>query len=195
MSLPNTEYCLAVYYIVMAAEASTNLARYDGIRYGHSSETGMDIARNRSEGFGIEAKRRIMMGSFVLSAGFYDAYYRKASLVRELVRRDFAEAFAQVDVIATPVAPTVAWRFGATGDDPVKMYLEDVFTVPASLAGLPALSLPVGYALPEDGGAVEMPVGLQIIGPRLGEEKVFSVAHVLEMATIGERRVPAGFEA
>ncbi|HRI36342.1 MAG TPA: Asp-tRNA(Asn)/Glu-tRNA(Gln) amidotransferase subunit GatA [bacterium] len=194
VSLPNTEYCLAVYYIVMAAEVSTNLARYDGIRYGHAADTGMDIALNRSGGFGAEPKRRIMMGSFVLSAGFYDAYYRKASLIRELVRNDFRQAFEQVDVIATPVAPTVAWRFGATGDDPVKMYLEDVFTVPASLAGLPALSLPVGYALPTDGGTVEMPVGLQIIGPQLGEEKVFSVAHVLEMATIGKRRVPIDFE-
>lgn len=180
VNLPHTEYGLGVYYIVMPAEVSTNLARYDGIRYGHSHDTGMDIALNRSEGFGKEAQRRIMLGSFVLSSGFYDAYYRKASLVRELIRDDFRKAFESVDIIVTPTAPSVAWKVGEKSDDPLKMYLSDIFTVNGSLAGLPGLSLPVGYALPEDGGTTELPVGLQILGRELGEEQVFTVAHVLE---------------
>lgn len=158
ISLPNTDYGLAVYYIVMPAEVSTNLSRYDGIRFGHSHPGPLDIAVNRSEGFGREAQRRIMLGSFVLSSGFYDAYYRKASLVRELIRDDFTRAFQEVDIIVTPVAPSVAWKVGEKSDDPLKMYLEDIFTVPGSLAGLPGISLPVGYALPEDGGTVELPV-------------------------------------
>lgn len=182
ISLPHTEYGLAVYYIVMPAEVSTNLARYDGIRFGHTHGGGSDIAMSRSEGFGKEAQRRIMLGAFVLSSGFYDAYYRRASLVRELIKDDFKKAFEEVDVIVTPTAPSVAWRIGEKVDDPLKMYLSDVFTVNASLAGLPGLSLPVGYTLPEDGGTTELPVGLQILGKELGEEKVFEVAHVLEQA-------------
>lgn len=182
VSLPHTEYGLAVYYIVMPAEVSTNLARYDGIRFGHTHGGGADVAMSRSEGFGKEAQRRIMLGSFVLSSGFYDAYYRRASLVRELIKDDFKKAFEEVDVIVTPTAPSVAWKIGEKVDDPLKMYLSDIFTVNGSLAGLPGLSLPVGYALPEDGGTTELPVGLQILGPELGEEKVFEVAHVLEQA-------------
>lgn len=166
----------------MPAEVSTNLSRYDGIRYGHTHTGPLDIAVNRSEGFGKEAQRRIMLGSFVLSSGFYDAYYRKASLVRELIRDDFTQAFKEVDVIVTPVAPSVAWKIGEKSNDPLKMYLEDIFTVPGSLAGLPGISIPVGYSLPEDGGTVELPVGLQILGAPLGEERVFEVAHVLESA-------------
>ncbi|MDD5197738.1 MAG: Asp-tRNA(Asn)/Glu-tRNA(Gln) amidotransferase subunit GatA [Candidatus Gracilibacteria bacterium] len=180
ISLPHTEYGLAVYYIVMPAEVSTNLARYDGIRFGHTHGGGADIAISRSEGFGKEAQRRIMLGSFVLSSGFYDAYYRRASLVRELIKDDFKKAFKEVDIIVTPTAPSVSWKIGEKTDDPLKMYLSDIFTVNGSLAGIPGLSLPVGYSLPEDGGTTELPVGLQILGPELGEEKVFEVAHVLE---------------
>lgn len=180
VSLPHTEYGLAVYYIVMPAEVSTNMARYDGIRFGHTHGGGADVSMSRSEGFGKEAQRRIMLGSFVLSSGFYDAYYRRASLVRELIKDDFKKVFEEVDIIVTPTAPGVAWKIGEKVDDPLKMYLSDIFTVNASLAGLPGLSLPIGYALPEDGGTIEFPVGLQILGPTLGEEKVFEVAHVLE---------------
>jgi aspartyl-tRNA(Asn)/glutamyl-tRNA(Gln) amidotransferase subunit A len=182
ISLPHTEYGLAVYYIIMPAEVSTNLARYDGIRFGHKEGNGMNIAQNRSAGFGKETQRRIMLGSFVLSSGFYDAYYKKASLVRELIRQDFTKAFEQVDVIFTPTAPSVAWKLGEKVDDPLKMYLSDIFTVNGSLAGLPGLTLPVGYAKPEDGTDIDLPVGLQILGKPLGESKVFEVAHVLEYA-------------
>lgn len=195
VSLPHTEYALAAYYIIVPAEASTNLARYDGIRFGHSAQGATDIAINRSEGFSKEVQRRIMLGSFVLSSGFYDAYYRKASLVRELIRDDFRKAFTEVDVLVTPVSPTVAWKLGEKNEDPLKEYLSDVCTVPSSLAGLPGLSLPVGYALPEDGVTTEMPVGLQILGPALGEEKIFEVAHVLEQSMkeyVGSKK-PKGF--
>ncbi len=182
VSLPHTEYGLAVYYIVMPAEVSTNLARYDGIRFGHIEGVGSDITKNRTGGFGKEAQRRIMLGSFVLSSGFYDAYYKKATGVRELIRDDFKKAFESVDVIVTPTAPSVAWKIGEKTDDPLKMYLSDIFTVNGSLAWLPGLTVPVGYALPEDGGENELPVGLQILGPTLGEEKCFLVGHVLEQA-------------
>lgn len=184
ISLPHTQYGLAVYYVVMPAEVSTNLARYDGLRFGHSSAVPSDIAKNRSEGFGKEAQRRIMLGSFVLSSGFYDAYYKKAAMVRELIKRDFDQAFEEVDVIFTPTSPSVAWKIGDKSEDPLKMYLSDIFTVNASLAQLPGLSLPVGYGKTEDGSGdqTELPVGLQILGPRLGEEAVFKVSHVMEKA-------------
>ncbi len=182
VSLPHTEYWLAVYYITMPAEVSTNLARYDGIRFGHTHGGGADIAMSRSEGFGREAQRRIMLGSFVLSSGFYDAYYRRAALVRELIKDDFKKAFAEVDVLVTPVSPSVAWKIGDKSADPLKMYLSDIFTVNGSLAGLPGISIPVGYALPEDGGITKLPVGLQIMGRELWEQQIFEVAHVLEWA-------------
>lgn len=184
VTLPSSEYGLAVYYIVMAAEASTNLSRYDGVRFGHIEGDGADIAKNRAAGFGPEPTRRIMLGSFVLSSGFYDAYYKKASLVRELIRNDFTAAFESVDVIVGPVGPTVAWKIGEKVEDPLKMYLADIYTVPPSLAGLPGLSVPVGFAKPEDGSGdeTEMPVGLHILGAQLDEEKVFMVGHVLEQA-------------
>lgn len=184
ISLPHTQYGLAVYYVVMPAEVSTNLARYDGLRFGHSSAVPSDIAKNRSEGFGKEAQRRIMLGSFVLSSGFYDAYYKKAAMVRELIKKDFDEAFKEVDVIFTPTSPSVAWKIGDKSEDPLKMYLSDIFTVNASLAQLPGLSLPVGYGKTEDGSGdqTELPIGLQILGPRLGEEAVFKVSHVMEKA-------------
>ncbi|MFZ4461226.1 MAG: Asp-tRNA(Asn)/Glu-tRNA(Gln) amidotransferase subunit GatA [Patescibacteria group bacterium] len=184
VTLPSSEYGLAVYYIIMAAEASTNLSRYDGVRFGHIEGDGADIAKNRAAGFGPEPTRRIMLGSFVLSSGFYDAYYKKASLVRELIRNDFKAAFESVDVIVGPVGPTVAWKIGEKVEDPLKMYLADIYTVPPSLAGLPGLSVPVGFAKPEDGSGdeTEMPVGLHILGAQLDEEKVFMVGHVLEQA-------------
>lgn len=195
VSLPHTALGLAVYYVVMPAEVSTNLARYDGIRFGHKEDGGMDIAKNRSKGFGKEAQRRIMLGSFVLSSGFYDAYYKKASLVRELIRQDFENAYKEVDVIVTPTAPSVAWKIGEKTDDPLKMYLSDIFTVNGSLAGLPGLSLPIGYAASEDSEKKELPVGLQILGPTLGEEIVFKTAHVLEsaMSDIVSAKKPAVF--
>lgn len=184
ISLPNTQYGLAVYYIVMPAEVSTNLARYDWIRYWYANDDGLGVdelmKKNRAEWFGKEAQRRIMLGSFVLSSGFYDAYYKRAALVRELINKDFEEAYKQVDIIITPTAPSVAWKIWEKTDDPLKMYLSDIFTVNASLAWLPGLSLPVGFAKPEDDSNIELPVWLQILGPRLGEEKVFEVANVLE---------------
>lgn len=134
ISLPHTEYGLGVYYIICPAEVSTNMARYDGIRFGHTNGGGADIAASRSEGFGEEVQRRIMLGSFVLSSGFYDAYYRRASLVRELIKDDFKKAFETVDVIVAPVSPLVAWKIGEKADDPLKMYLADIFTVNGSLA-------------------------------------------------------------
>jgi aspartyl-tRNA(Asn)/glutamyl-tRNA(Gln) amidotransferase subunit A len=184
VELPNSDYGLAVYYIIMAAEASTNLARYDGIRFGHTSNAPENIARNRSGGFGPEPTRRIMLGSFVLSSGFYDAYYKRASLVRELIRDDFKKAFEKVDVIVGPVLPSVAWKIGEKINDPLKMYLADVYTVPPSLAGIPGLSLPIGFATPEDGSGdtVELPVGLHMLAGHLCEERLFEVAHVLEQA-------------
>jgi aspartyl-tRNA(Asn)/glutamyl-tRNA(Gln) amidotransferase subunit A len=182
VSLPHTNYGISAYYIINPAEVASNLARYDGIRYGYKTEWSFDIAKNRSEWLGPEAQRRSMVGSFVLSSGFYDAYYKKASDVRELIRQDFREAFELVDIIVTPTAPTVAWKIGSKGDDPLKLYLEDIFTVPASLAGIPGITVPVGYASPEDDRSIDLPVGLQILGPVLGEEKCLMVGHVLEGA-------------
>ncbi len=184
ISLPHTEYWLAVYYIIMPAEVSTNLARYDWIRFWHANDDGLDIInafkKNRSEGFGKEAQRRIMLGSFVLSSWFYDAYYKKASMVRELIKKDFDEAFKKVDIIITPTAPSVAWKIWEKVNDPLKMYLSDIFTVNWSLAQLPWLSLPVWYAKPEDWWNIDLPVWLQILWPKLWEEKIFEVANILE---------------
>lgn len=134
ISLPHTSHGISVYYIVCPAEVASNMARYDGIRYGHIAEGAHDISKNRSEGIGHEVKRRSLIGSYVLSSGFYDAYYRRASDVRELIREDFRNAFQKVDVIVCPTAPSVAWKIGEKSDDPLKLYLEDVFTIPASLA-------------------------------------------------------------
>lgn len=182
ISLPHTSYGVSAYYIICPAEVASNLARFDGIRYGTIAGAGGDIADNRSVGLGSEVQRRSMVGSYVLSSGFYDAYYKKASAVRELIRDDFRKAYEQVDVIVTPTAPTVAWKIGAKGDDPLALYLEDVFTIPASLAGLPGLVIPAGYASPEDDPSTLLPVGVQILGPVLWEEKCLMVGHVLEWA-------------
>ena len=182
ISLPHTKEGISVYYIICPAEVATNMARYDGLRFGEKVENGNDIVANRSALLGKEVQRRSLVGSFVLSAGSYEEYYQKASLVRELIRDDFRKAFEKVDVIVTPTAPTVAWKIGEKGDDPMAAYLEDVFTVPASLAGLPGLVIPVGYAASSDVEKREMPVGIQILGPVLGEEKVLEVGHILEQS-------------
>lgn len=182
ISLPHTEHGVSVYYTICPAEVASNMARYDGIRYGAISGTGGDITENRSAALGDEVQRRSLVGSYVLSSGFYDAYYKKASAVRELIRQDFENAYKLVDVIVTPTAPTVAWKIGEKWTDPLALYLEDVFTIPASLAGLPGLVVPVWYANPQDDASVDLPVGLQILGPLLGEEKCLMVGHVLEQA-------------
>jgi aspartyl-tRNA(Asn)/glutamyl-tRNA(Gln) amidotransferase subunit A len=179
ISLPHTKYGLPVYYIVAPAEASSNLARYDGVRYGARVD-GEDLIdmyeRTRAAGFGAEVKRRIMIGTYVLSAGYYDAYYLRAQKIRALILRDFTNAFASVDAILTPTAPSAAFGLGEKMDDPVTMYLNDVFTVPASLAGVPAMSVPAGL------NAEGLPLGLQIIGKHFDEETVFSVAAAIERA-------------
>ena len=180
VSLPHTEYAIAAYYIVATAEASANLARFDGVRYGHRTahpESVFDLyAQSRAEGFGTEVKRRIILGTYVLSSGYYDAYYGRAQKVRTLIRRDFAEAFSRCDVLFTPVAPTAAYRIGEACDDPLKMYLGDVFTVPANLAGLCGLSVPCGRT------AAGLPVGLQILGPAFGECAVLRAGQSVETA-------------
>jgi aspartyl-tRNA(Asn)/glutamyl-tRNA(Gln) amidotransferase subunit A len=179
VSLPHTKYGLATYYIVAPAEASSNLARYDGVRFGLRVD-GEDLRdlyeRTRAEGFGAEVRRRIMIGTYVLSAGYYDAYYLKAQKVRALILKDFTTAFAEVDALLTPTAPSAAFAQGENMDDPVKMYLNDVFTVPASMAGVPAISVPAGL------DAAGLPLGLQVIGRPFDEETVFAVAAALERA-------------
>ncbi|HHV54770.1 MAG TPA: Asp-tRNA(Asn)/Glu-tRNA(Gln) amidotransferase subunit GatA [Firmicutes bacterium] len=182
VSLPHTEYALAAYYLIAPAEASSNLARYDGVRYGFRGE-GSDIVElysdTRRRGFGDEVKRRIMLGTYALSAGYYDAYYLNALRVRTLIRRDFEAAFQKVDVLACPTSPTVAFRLGERTDDPMQMYLSDIYTVPVNLAGLPALSVPCG--LNHEG----LPIGLQLIGPPLSEGRLLQVGYAYE-----ERRGP-----
>lgn len=178
VSLPHTEYAIAVYYIVATAEASANLARFDGVRYGHRTANPESVfelyAKSRAEGFGTEVKRRIILGTYVLSSGYYDAYYGRAQKVRTLIRRDYAEAFKRCDVMMTPVAPTAAYRIGEACDDPLKMYLGDIFTVPANLAGLCGLSVPCGRT------AAGLPVGLQVLGPAFGEETVLRAGQGVE---------------
>ncbi len=187
VSLPHTAYALPVYYLLAPAEASANLARYDGVKYGYSVTDAPDIweayRRTRQHGFGSEVKRRIMLGTYALSAGYYDAYYLKAQKVRTLVKQDFDRAFEQFDVLVGPTSPTVAFEIGAKAQDPLQMYLSDVFTIPQNLAGICALSLPCGYA---DG----LPVGLQISGPALGEAAVLRVAYAYEQATEWQARKP-----
>jgi aspartyl-tRNA(Asn)/glutamyl-tRNA(Gln) amidotransferase subunit A len=187
VSLPHTEYALPAYYIIAPAEASANLARFDGVRYGHRSAAADDLTsmyeRTRGEGFGPEVKRRIMIGTYALSAGYYDAYYGRAQRVRTLVRRDFDAVFGEVDLVASPTSPTVAFRVGARTDDPLAMYVSDICTIPANLAGLPAISIPCGLS---DG----LPVGFQLIGPAFGENRILGAAHALE-AALGFVTAPA----
>jgi aspartyl-tRNA(Asn)/glutamyl-tRNA(Gln) amidotransferase subunit A len=186
VSLPHARHAIATYYLVANAEASSNLARFDGVRYGHrarADELCEMYRRTRSEGFGAEVKRRILLGTYVLSAGYYDAYYRKALQVRTLLRRDFEEAFRGCDVIATPTAPEAAFRLGEKSGDPLRMYLSDVYTVSANLAGLPGISTPCGFT-------AGLPVGLQILGPPLGEAAILRVADAFERRTDWHRRRP-----
>jgi aspartyl-tRNA(Asn)/glutamyl-tRNA(Gln) amidotransferase subunit A len=190
VSLPRTELSIPVYYIIAPAEASSNLSRFDGVRYGHRAAQHTDLQslykKSRSEGFGAEVKRRIMIGTYVLSHGYYDAYYLQAQKLRRMIADDFQQCFKQCDVIAGPVAPTVAWKLGAQGDDPVAAYLADIFTLPASLAGLPGMSVPAGFG---EGG---MPVGLQLIGNYFREGELLHAAHALQQATDFHTRAPGG---
>jgi aspartyl-tRNA(Asn)/glutamyl-tRNA(Gln) amidotransferase subunit A len=190
VSLPRTELSIPVYYIIAPAEASSNLSRFDGVKFGHRAAHPADLLdlykRTRSEGFGPEVKRRIMIGTYVLSHGYYDAYYLQAQKLRRMIADDFQACFKHCDLIAGPVAPTVAWKLGEQGDDPVKAYLADIFTLPASLAGLPGLSAPAGFG---DGG---MPVGLQLIGNYFDEATLLQAAHALQQATDFHTRMPAG---
>jgi aspartyl-tRNA(Asn)/glutamyl-tRNA(Gln) amidotransferase subunit A len=180
VSLPHTEYALPVYYLIAPAEASANLARYDGVRYGPRlpAEAILDVfKRTRGEKFGPEVQRRIMLGTYALSAGYYDAYYGQAQKVRTLIKRDFETAFGSVDLIAAPVAPTTAFPIGGHGDDPLAMYLEDVFTLPANLAGVPGLAFPVGF------DSQGLPVGLQLMAPHFREDLLFRAAHAYQGVT------------
>ncbi len=181
ISLPNFEYALAAYYIAVPSEISANLARFDGIRYGHSSPKATNLlesyVQSRSEGFGPEPKRRIMLGTYALSSGYYDAYYLKAQKVRALIKKDFDDAFKKVDIIAGPTAPNTAFKLGEKASDPLALYLEDIYTVPVNLAGLPGISVPCGL-----GAQSKMPVGLQLIAKSFDEETLLRVAHQFEQA-------------
>jgi aspartyl-tRNA(Asn)/glutamyl-tRNA(Gln) amidotransferase subunit A len=191
VSLPRTELSIPVYYIIAPAEASSNLSRFDGVRFGHRAAQYGDLLdmykKTRAEGFGPEVKRRIMIGTYVLSHGYYDAYYLQAQKLRRMIADDFQACFRHCDVIAGPVAPTVAWKIGDKGDDPVAAYLADIFTLPASLAGLPGMSLPAGF------GEAGMPVGLQLIGNYFEEARLLHAAHAFQQATDWHTRTPAGF--
>lgn len=191
VSLPRTELSIPVYYIIAPAEASSNLSRFDGVRYGHRAAQYGDLLdmykRSRAEGFGAEVKRRIMIGTYVLSHGYYDAYYLQAQKLRRMIADDFQQCFRQCDLIAGPVAPTVAWKLGAQDNDPVQAYLADIFTLPASLAGLPGMSVPAGF------GEGSMPVGLQLIGNYFAEGQLLHAAHAFQQATDFHARAPEGF--
>jgi aspartyl-tRNA(Asn)/glutamyl-tRNA(Gln) amidotransferase subunit A len=189
ISLPHTKYALPVYYVLAPAEASSNLARYDGVRYGFRAQ-GKDLRdmyeETRGQGFGAEVRRRVLIGTYVLSAGYYDAYYLKAQKVRTLIAHDFDNAFKTVDVILTPTAPGAAFAIGEKQDDPISMYLNDVFTVPASLAGLPGISVPAGL------DAEGLPLGLQLIGRAFDEETMLSAAQAIENRAAFTIAVPGG---
>jgi aspartyl-tRNA(Asn)/glutamyl-tRNA(Gln) amidotransferase subunit A len=190
VSLPNLPLSVPTYYVVAPAECSSNLARFDGVRYGHRCDNPRDLLdlyqRSRGEGFGAEVKRRIMTGTYVLSAGYYDAFYLKAQRVRQLISNDFERAFHEVDVVIGPTTPTTAFELGAKTSDPVTMYLNDIYTIGANLAGLPAISLPCGLSH-------GLPTAMQIIGPHFGEERLLKVAHRYQLESDWHRRVPPGF--
>ena len=190
VSLPNLPLSVPVYYVVAPAECSSNLARFDGVRFGHRCENPRDLTdlyrRSRGEGFGAEVKRRIMTGTYVLSAGYYDAYYLKAQRVRQLISADFTRAFQDVDVLMGPTTPTPAFALGAKTADPITMYLNDIYTIGANLAGLPAVSVPCGFVQ-------DLPVGLQIVGPHFSEARILGVAHALQRATDWHTRLPPGY--
>ena len=189
VSLPNSGLSVPAYYVIAPAEASSNLSRFDGVRYGHRAAEYADLndmyAKSRAEGFGAEVKRRILIGTYVLSHGYYDAYYLKAQKIRRLIAADFSAAFRECDVIMGPTAPSVAFPFGAKSDDPVQMYLSDIYTIAVNLAGLPGMSIPCGF----DNG---LPVGLQLIAPWFAEAKMLNVAHRYQQATDWHGRMPAG---
>jgi aspartyl-tRNA(Asn)/glutamyl-tRNA(Gln) amidotransferase subunit A len=191
VALPRTELSIPVYYTIAPAEASSNLSRFDGVRFGHRAQGCTDLntlyQQSRSEGFGAEVKRRIMMGTYVLSHGYFDAYYLQAQKLRRMIANDFQRCFGQCDIIAGPVAPAVAWELGAQNTDPVANYLADIFTLPASLAGLPGMGLPVGF------GAANMPVGMQLIGNYFQEATLLHTAHAFQQATDWHLRRPEGF--
>ena len=191
IDLPRTELAIPAYYIIAPAEASSNLSRYDGVRYGHRAAQPSDLLdlyqRSRSEAFGPEVQRRILLGTYVLSHGYYDAYYIKAQQIRRLIAQDFQTAFGQCDLIAGPVAPSVAWAIGAKTADPLAAYLADIYTLPASLAGLPGMSVPAGF------GADPLPVGLQLIGNYLSEARLLQVAHQLQLVSDWHTRTPPPF--
>jgi len=188
ITLPHTQYCLAVYYIIAPAEASSNLARYDGVKYGFRAADARDLAqmytKTRRQGFGAEVKRRIMIGTYALSAGYYDAYYGKASQVRALIRRDFDEAFQQCDVILTPTTPTPAFKIGEKTDDPLQMYLSDIFTISTNLAGIPGISVPCGFT------AAGLPIGVQFLAGHFEEGKLLQIASAYEKSAAVEKRRP-----
>ena len=190
VSCPNLPLSVPTYYVVAPAECSSNLSRFDGVRFGHRCQNPRDLLdlyrRSRSEGFGPEVKRRIMTGTYVLSAGYYDAYYLKAQKVRNLISQDFKRAFQQVDMLVGPTTPTPAFGIGAKVDDPITMYLNDIYTIGANLAGLPAMSVPCGFV----GG---LPIGLQLIGPHFGESRLLAAAHAYQTATDFHRRLPAAY--
>ncbi len=192
VSLPHTEYAIDAYYIIATAEASANLARFDGVRYGHRAENPQSLldhyGRTRAEGFGAEVKRRIILGTYVLSSGYYDAYYLRAQKVRTLIRQDFARAFEQVDALISPTTPGPAFKIGERSDDPLQMYLADIFTNAANLAGICGISIPCGFARSETGNP--LPIGLQILGKALDEARLFQVAHAFEQSTGWHRQRP-----
>lgn len=193
VSLPHSKYAVAVYYIVAPSEASSNLARYDGVHYGHRAEKFENMidmySASRGEGFGSEVKRRIMLGTYALSAGYYDAYYVKALKVRRLIRNDFDAAFRDVDVIASPVTPTPAFKIGELIDDPLAMYLSDIYTISANLAGLPGISIPAGFS------STNLPIGLQLLAPPFEEERLLRTARMFERETEWHKRRPEGLGA
>ena len=192
VQLPNTGLSVPAYYVIAPAEASSNLSRYDGVRYGYRAPEYDDLmdmyCKTRAQGFGAEVKRRILIGTYVLSHGYYDAYYLKAQKIRRLIARDFTEAFQRCDVILGPVAPTVAFELGAKMSDPVQMYLNDIYTIAANLAGLPAMSIPCGF------GSEGLPVGLHLVGDYFTEARLLGIAHQFQQATDWHRRVPRGYD-
>jgi len=192
VALPNTRLALPAYYVIAPAEASSNLSRFDGVRYGYRAKSYRDLAdmycRTRAEGFGAEVRRRILIGTYVLSHGYYDAYYLKAQKIRRLIANDFTEAFKRCDVVVGPTSPTVAFKIGAKTSDPVEMYLNDIYTIPANLAGMPAASVPCGF------GAGGLPVGLHLVGNYFAEARLLNVAHQYQRETDWHARQPAGIQ-
>jgi aspartyl-tRNA(Asn)/glutamyl-tRNA(Gln) amidotransferase subunit A len=192
VSLPHTQYANASYYMIASAEASANLARFDGVRYGYRAANPHDLfdhySRTRGEGFGQEVKRRIILGTYVLSSGYYEAYYAQAQKVRELIRRDFAQAFEKVDALISPTSPVPAFPIGERNSDPLQMYLADIFTNAANLAGICGISLPCGFAKVNDG--VRLPIGLQLLGKAFDEERILQIAHAYEQSTEWHKEKP-----